>query len=664
MTAPTIDLLAAAYQAMRENGLDPDFPPEVEREVASLREAPADAPAARGARDLRALLWSSVDNRESRDLDQVEVAERLPDGGIRVLIGIADVDALVPKGSATDAHAAENTTSVYTGVAVFPMLPERLSADLTSLNEGEDRLAVVVQMDVAPDGSVSGFDAYRGVVRNRAKLAYEAVGAWLDGEGPLPAEAAAVAGLEAQLRLQDEAARRLREFRRRSGALNLDTIEARPVVAGGKVIDVRQVERNRARELIEDYMVAANTAVARFLLERGVAAIRRVVTVPRRWDRIAALASQMGEALPPEPDAAALRAFLAHRREVDPEHFPDLSLLVVKMLGAGEYILERRTDERRGGHFALAVADYVHSTAPNRRFPDLVTQRLVKHAARGDGSPYADDELAAIARHCTVQEDAAKKVERTMRKKAAATWMAERVGEDFTAVVTGASAKGTYVRVLRPPVEGRVVRGERGLDVGDTVRVRLIAVDVDRAFIDFEVPSAPDIARKLERAARKRAAAERLRARVGETFEAEVTGVTPSGTWVRLLDGSAEGKVVRGQKPLAVGMRVPVTLVSADPVHGFIDFEYAPGVEPRKRTRAERKRAAARRLRDRVGERFDAEVTGVTPKAVWVRLVAPESGVEGRLVRGGRGLAAGDRMSVVLLSADPARGFIDFARWE
>jgi exoribonuclease R len=662
-TRPSLDLRAAAHRAMIDNGFEPDFPPEVEREVARLVSPARDA-ASREVRDLRRLLWSSIDNRESRDLDQVEVAERLPSGEIRLLIGVADVDAFVPKGSATDAHAAENTTSVYTGIAVFPMLPNRLSTDLTSLNEGEDRLAIVIEMDIAPDGSVTREDVYRALVRNRAKLVYESIGAWLDGSGSPPRAFRELPGLEAQLRLQYEAALRLHDLRRRSGALNFETIEARAVTAGGKVIDLQVVGRNRARDIIENYMVAANSAMARFLEAKSVPSIRRVVRTPKRWERIVAIAAELGDILPATPDNVALSDFLERRRIEDPEHFPDLSLSIVKLLGPGEYILERRLGGRqRGGHFGLALAEYTHSTAPNRRFPDLVTQRLVKSLGEAPDAPYGDDELMQIARHCTEQEDAARKVERLTRKQAAAVLMADRLGESFAAMVTGASRKGTYVRLLRPPVEGRVVRGARGLDVGDTVRVRLVSADPRSGFIDFEHEGAEaDTARKLERSRRKKLAAVHLAGRVGERFDAVVTAASPGGTWVRLADGSAEGKVVRGQRGLAPGQRVQVMLVSTDAVHGFIDFEYEAGVEERKRERTARKRRMAAELQERIGEEFDAVVSGVNQKATYVRLGKPEA--EARLVRGRRGMKVGDALRVVLLATDAERGWIDVARVE
>ncbi len=656
MSGPT-ELRMAAVETMRENGFVPIFPPEVVQEVSTL-DGPVDV-RDDGIRDLRHLLWSSIDNRESRDLDQVEVAERIERDAIRLRIGIADVDALVPPGSASDEHAATNTTSVYTGVVVFPMLPERLSTDLTSLNEGEDRLAYVVEIDVEKDGTVEDVNVYRAVVHNHAKLTYERVGAWLDGAGAPPTAFRRVPGLETQLRLQDEVAHRLHGSRIREGALNIETVEARPVVVGGRVVDIAVTKRNRGRDMIEDYMVAANRGVARFLVQRGAVSIRRVVRQPRRWDRLVALAAEVGETLPTEPDSVALGAFLARRKAADPGSFPELSLSVVKLLGPGEYTLERRMGDRRdSGHFGLGVADYVHSTAPNRRFVDLITQRLLKAVMGGAGAPYSDEELIAIAKRCTEREDAARKVERTMRKVAAATLFAERVGESFTAIITGASSKGVYARALSVPIEGRVVRGGKALDVGATVRLTLVSTDPAKGHIDFAYEDG-DSERKLERTRRKKAAAERLRSRIGESFQATVTGASEKGVYVRLVSGEAEGRVIRGYKGLEVGMTVPVKLVGADTVHGFIDFEHEPGIDARKQERIERKRAAARELEDRIGDSFEATVTGISRKATWIRL---GDGTEGRLVRGTHGLSIGDALQVRLLTADAERGFIDFAR--
>ena len=651
-------LREAAAAAMRANGFVPEFPPAV-IDQAARADDPSDDRRPPDVRDLRHLPWTSIDNRESRDLDQVEVAERLPDGRIRLSIAIADVDALVPLGSPADAHAATNTTSVYTGVVVFPMLPERLSTDLSSLNEGEDRLAVVTSFTIAEDGSVSDVAVFPALVHNHAKLTYAGVGRWLEGQAPPPVPLADSPELTQQVQLHDEAAQRLRAARRRAGALDFESVEAAPVVANGKVIDLAVTARNRARDIIEDFMVAANSAVARYLVDNGSASLRRVVREPRRWDRIVAIAAEHGVALPTAPDSVALSEFLAARRAADPEHYGDLSLSIVKLLGPGIYVLERRLGDRRNaGHFGLAVADYVHSTAPNRRFSDLVTQRMVRAVFERRGVPYTDDELIAIATRCTERSDAARKVERTMRKVAGASLLSERIGDSFSAVVTAASGKGTYVRLISPPVEGRVVQGDRDVDVGDTIRVTLVATDAARGYVDF-AHDATDSARKRERSRRKKRAADALRPHIGEQFQAVVTGVSEHGTWVRLADGRGEGRVVRGFKGLEVGMTIPVTLLRTDSVHGFIDFEHV-AADPAKLDRLARKRAAAGSLQDRIGDVFDAVVTGVSEKATWI--TAGTDSIEGRLVRGRRGLAVGDTLRAVLLTADPVRGFIDFAR--
>jgi exoribonuclease-2 len=656
---PPVNLRATAEQVMTENGFEPGFSAAVMAQVQQLDE-PSAAALPPGIRDMRSLLWSSIDNRESRDLDQVEVAVRNANGSIRVSVGVADVATLVLLGSAADEHAANNTTSVYTGVATFPMLPERLSTDLTSLNEGEDRYAVVISFDVGPDGTLGEADVTRALVHNRAKLTYDAVGAWLESEGPLPDALAKSSELTEQVKMQDEAARRLRTARNRGGALNFESVEATPVVVDGKVVDLAVARRNRARDLIEDFMVAANRSVAMYLLKNGSPSLRRVVREPRRWDRIVKIASELGDTLPEHPDSVALSQFMARRREADPEHFPDLSLSIVKLLGPGVYVLERRGDPDGAdmAHFGLAVADYVHSTAPNRRFADLVTQRMLYAVQMRSDQPYSDPQLEQIAARCTERADAARKVERTVRKIAGAALMADRVGDSFPAVITAAERKGTYARLLNPPVEGRVVSGTEGLDVGDTVRLRLVSVDAAKGFIDFAHVGG-DAPRKLERSRRKKIAAQRLRGSIGKVFDAEVTGVSDSGTYVRLLDGSAEGRVMRGFKTLRVGMKVPVKLINTDSVHGFIDFEYENPAESGKRDRLARKRDAARALRHRIGKRFTVKVTGVSDKAVWIQTV-PE-GIEGRLVRGEKGLKLGDQFGAVLLRADPANGFIDFA---
>jgi exoribonuclease-2 len=472
------NLAAAARQEMIEHGFQPDFPPEAERQLAGI-EASAEA----GLRDLTGLLWSSIDNDDSRDLDQIEWAERTSDG-IRVLVGVADVDSLVGKATPIDAHAARETTTVYTGIRVFPMLPERLSTDLTSLGEGVERAAVVIEMTVAADGSIAKSGIYRARVRNRAQLAYNAVGAWLDGAGAAPEKVAASADLAAQLKLQDEAAGILREARHRLGALTFDRMEVQPVFADGKVTNVTARAANRAAHLIEDFMIGANEVMARTLRDAGVSSIRRVVKAPERWARIVELASHYGDKLPATPDAGALNQFLVRRKAADAVHYADVSLSVLKLMGPGEYVLMRPGDEAQG-HFGLAAHDYTHSTAPNRRFADMVTQRLIKAHVAGMQAGYTDGELDAIAKNCTLKEDAARKVERAMNKRLAAVALRHRIGEEFQAVVTGNTPKGVFVRIFDPPVEGRLMRGEQGLDVGDRLRVTLLSTDPLRGFLDF-----------------------------------------------------------------------------------------------------------------------------------------------------------------------------------
>ena len=479
-TNAPIDLKARAHQAMLEAGFHPEFPPEVLREVQLLRPAPSNG----SARDLRSLPWSSIDNDNSRDLDQVEYVERLSDGTLRLLVGIADVDASVPKGSATDRHAAVESTSVYTGIITFPMLPAELSTRQTSLLDAQDRLAIVIELHVVESGEVNYRDVYPARLRNAAKLAYGTTGAWFEGRGPLPPAVAAVPGLEAQLRLQQETSEKLRGIRKQHGALTFGSVEATPVVENNEVKDLAVSHHNVAEDLIETFMVAANVAMAEHLKAKGALSLRRVVRTPKRWDRIQAIAAQFGVRLPDAPDPRALSEFLDGRKAADPEHFPDLSLSVIKLLGPGEYIVEAPGAEHEG-HFGLAVHDYTHSTAPNRRYADLVTQRLLKAVAGNNAGPYSEVELSAIAAHCTEREDAARKVERLMRKVVAACLLSRRLGEVFDAIITGASPKGTYARLLKFPAEGRVVQGAPGVDVGDKIRARLVSVDVAKGFIDF-----------------------------------------------------------------------------------------------------------------------------------------------------------------------------------
>ncbi len=475
-------LRSIAFNAMRERGLDPEMPPDAVAQADAIHAAPerTEEP----TRDLRAKLWCSIDNDDSRDLDQLSVSETLAGQGVKLLVAIADVDAAVGKGSPADRHAARNTTSVYTPGVIFPMLPERFSTDLTSLNDGEDRLAIVIEYVVTPEGELQSSDVYGALVHNKAKLAYNGVGAWLVGEGALPAAAAAVPGMDEQLRTQDRAAQALDALRVRNGALGFETIEVENVFDGDTLHDVRPQKPNRAKALIANLMIAANGVTARFLDARGFPSLRRVVKSPERWDRIRTLAEQLGEKLPPAADPIALQEFLDRRKQAEPETFPDLSTSVIRLLGRGEYVVDPPGAEPPG-HFGLAVRDYSHSTAPNRRFPDLVTQRLLKAALASHPAPYSLGELDQIATQCTKQEDAANKVERQVRKSAAAMVVQSRIGQVFDAFVTGASNKGTFVRVTAPPIEGKLLGSHPGLDVGDRLRVRLSGVDIDRGFIDF-----------------------------------------------------------------------------------------------------------------------------------------------------------------------------------
>jgi VacB/RNase II family 3'-5' exoribonuclease len=483
-TASQFDLQSSAKETMIEHGFQPDFSQDAEKQVKDIQSEGSPSAASADLKDLRGLLWSSIDNDTSRDLDQIEYAEKLLSGEIRVLIGIADVDASVPKGSPIDQHAARETTSVYTGVRIFPMLPEALSTDITSLLETGDRLAFVIEYSVTSDGQVASHSLYRAIVRNRAQLAYNSVGAWLEGSAPAPDKVAASQDLQAQLKLQSEAAQCLRAERYRHGALNIETIETHPVILKDEVIDIERQQTNLATELIEDFMIAANEVVARFLADAKFPSIRRIVKTPKRWDRIVELAAQFGTELPAAADSHALNAFLIKRRDADPDHFPDLSLAVIKLMGPGEYVLER-PGETSEGHFGLAVQDYTHSTAPNRRFADLATQRLLKALAAGKPSPYSDDELRQIATNCTLREDQARKVEREMQKRIAAVAMKGRIGETFNAIATGVNQHGTFVRTLAPHMDGMLVQGQAGIDVGDRLKVKLVNTDPRRGFIDF-----------------------------------------------------------------------------------------------------------------------------------------------------------------------------------
>jgi exoribonuclease-2 len=477
------NLQELARQSMLEHGFEPEFPAAAQAQLASLTAKPPQVAPSADVRDLRELFWSSIDNDTSKDLDQIEVAERLTDGRTKILIGIADVDAFVAKDTPIDQHAAKETTSVYTGVRIFPMLPEELSTGATSLLENGDRLAVVIEYVVDSNGSIVSSDLYRALVRNKAQLAYNAVGAWLEGRSAAPAKVAASADLQAQLKLQDEVAQALKTERYQHGALNIDTNETQPVLHDQQVVGISNQQKNRATDLIEDFMIAANGVVARAL--RDVSSIRRIVKTPERWDRIVQLAAEHGYKLPATPDSKALNDLLTKLKATDPDRFPDVSLAVVKLMGPGEYVLEPPGDTGEG-HFGLAVQDYTHSTAPNRRFPDVVTQRLIKAKLANGKAPYTDSELQAIAQNCTQKENAARKVEREMNKRIAAVAMSHRIGETFDAIVTGAGEHGTFVRVLEPHVEGMLDHGNSGLDVGDKLRVKLVRTDVERGFVDFD----------------------------------------------------------------------------------------------------------------------------------------------------------------------------------
>src|SRR5579863_5383338 len=483
------NLVAAAHAVMLERGFQPDFPKGTDEQLAAIEGHP-EIPAAPGAQDLRSLLWSSIDNDTSKDLDQIEWAEQLPDGRIRVLVGVADVDARVEKGTVIDGHARSETTSVYTGVKVFPMLPTELSEGITSLNENEDRVAVVIEFAVDPAGACSDGKAYRALVRNRAQLAYNSVGTWLEGRGPAPAKVAANPDLAAQLKLQDKAAQSMLGSRFQHGALDLETIETRPVMLQDHAVEIAKLEKNRATSLIEEFMVAAHGVIAKTFEDARVASIRRIVRTPKRWDRIVELANGLGTTLPAEPDSKALNDFLLAQKQKDPDHFPDLSLAVVKLMGPGEYVLVK-PNEPSPGHFGLAVQDYTHSTAPNRRFPDVVTQRLLKAWLAKTNQPYSQGDLDAIAQRCTLMEDNARKVERDMQKRIAAVVLRPRIGQSFPGIITGVNQYGTFVRTLDPHVEGMIVNlgkpGSSKLDVGDRVTVKLVSTDPERGFIDFAV---------------------------------------------------------------------------------------------------------------------------------------------------------------------------------
>jgi exoribonuclease-2 len=486
-TSSTLSLAEIARRAMIEKGFIPDFPDEVVEEL-SLLDSPGKAPQLSNLRDMRDYLWISIDNNDSKDLDQLTYAETRPSGKSIIYIAVADVDSIVKKNSAIDAHAANNTTSVYTAGKIFPMLPLKLSTDLTSLNENAERSAIVIELEITQEGAFNPSGIYPALVRNQAKLAYDGVADWLENQSTdyLPVQTAinSVEGLAEQLKLQDRLAQNIKKYRDAQGALSFVTIEIEAVVVNGIAVGIKPKSYNRAHAVIENFMIAANFAATRYLMERNLPTLKRIVRTPKRWDRIVVLAKELGTELPSEPDGMALRNFLQERQKNDPENFPDLSLAMIKLIGRGEYILAV-PGTSSPGHFDLAIEDYSHTTAPNRRFPDLVMQRLLKSAFISKPSPYTNDELVSIAEHCTQKEDDAVRVERRVNKLAAAMVLANQVGKEFDAMVTGATEDGTWVRLFDPPIEGKLVRGSQGVDVGDRLKVTLLDVDINRGYIDF-----------------------------------------------------------------------------------------------------------------------------------------------------------------------------------
>lgn len=476
------DLTELAKRSMLERHLLVEFPLQVLKELQEIKgPAPGNFPQ---IKEMRELLWFSLDNDDSRDLDQLTYAKEINDNEFRIYIAIADVDSLVKKGSAIDRFAGENTTSVYTPSKIFTMLPEKLSTDLTSLNENEERVAIVVEIGIQLDGSINDYEIYKGFVRNQAKLAYPSVSNWLDGTSPPPLSIQSLPGLDHQVKLQDKIAKLLRQKRQDKGALTLQTIEPRTFIENDRILDIQANIQNRGQKLIEDFMIAANQCIANFLFSHQVPSLRRVVRIPKRWDRIVEIARKYDEALPLTPDVKALSLFLNKRAQIDPLHFPDLSLTIIKLLGNGEYVVQY-PGEKSIGHFGLAVKDYTHSTAPNRRYPDIITQRLVKSLIENTLRPYSSSELEKLALHCTQKEDDAEKVERKMKKSAACLLFQSKINQEFDAIVTGASSQGTWVRTLHPPVDGKLTQGYKNTDVGDFIRVKLVHVDVEKGFIDF-----------------------------------------------------------------------------------------------------------------------------------------------------------------------------------
>ena len=464
---------------MIERGFIPDFSKDILVELASIT-APAEPRIGSSFRDMRGFLWVSIDNDDSRDLDQLTYAE-----DNRIFVAVADVDAIVKKGLPIDVRAAHNTTSVYTPTLIFPMLPLKLSNDLTSLNENSDRCAIVVEMEVSEEGRFELIGIHPALVRNRAKLTYHNVAGCLEKGICLGHLIPSLPGLRKQLALQNKIAERIQDFRNAQGALEFGISEVEPIVVDGIPVGLQERVQNKAHKLIENYMIAANVCVTEFLHKQNLPTLRRVVRTPKRWDRIVSLAKLLGVTLPPKPDPKALRAFLLRQKEKEPLSFPELSLAIIKLIGRGEYVLSSSRGKDLG-HFNLAELEYAHTTAPNRRFPDVIMQRLLKSYLFGEPIPYTKKELAAIAENCTRKEADAEKVERRLVKCAAAMVLVKEIGRQFKAMVTGMTDRGTWVRLMEYPVEGKLVLGAQKLDVGDYLQVKLVHVDVMKGHIDFQ----------------------------------------------------------------------------------------------------------------------------------------------------------------------------------
>ncbi len=476
------DIARIATNAMVERGLEPEFSPAVIKQLDKINAPGEDQDP--NIFDLTDLLWCSLDNDDSKDLDQLTVAEELKNGLIKIFVAIADVDAVVKKDTPIDQHAKMNAASIYTSARIFPMLPEKLSTNLTSLNPDEDRLAIVVEMVIDKEGFVTSPHVYRAKVRNKAQLAYDAISDWIDGKIPPPEALAKVNGMAEQLQIQDKTAQVIRKRRRAQGSLDLEIFEPKAIFEGERVVGIVQQVQNRGRQLIEEFMIATNECTAKFLAAQGHSSLRRVVRSPEKWLRIVELAKRYGESLPSQPNSKALSIFLARQHQSDPIRFPDLSLVIVKLMGSGEYVVERPNAEPVG-HFGLAVRDYTHSTAPNRRYPDLITLRMIKSALQQKKPAYSNDELELLAAHCSSQEDAARKVERRVRKSEAALVLSSHINQTFDAIVTGKSITATWVRIFDMPVEGMLSDGLPDLEVGRKLRVKLVSTNVEKGFIDF-----------------------------------------------------------------------------------------------------------------------------------------------------------------------------------